>query len=475
MRMINFIIIALIFATSIKSQSLILKDSTNQYDYVIITQDNFIETCNSFKIHKETVRNFSVLVTTISEITSEFSSSETTQENIRDFISFAGNKWNTPKVKYFLLAGNINKIPNFKFESIPNYTYSDTSYSDYYYGIDKASTDTTNLNYSVGRISTNKIEELQNYFNKVIDYENKENLEPWQNNSLFLADDGITPDADYGNIFENLVTDVSNNTSSFISNKFIFQSDTSEHFGTTDSIISFINEIGTSSILFCGHGNSETFTHENLFDINDVDLLTNKTKSFFASFIFSQKFSSDTSTCILDQMLFSENGALSGMAFSGLSFAIQSTTFNKEIWGKLYTGQSLGEVFAEVINQQFSSEKRKINFFGDPSIVLKYNTLASIQNSDILVSKFTLEQNYPNPFNPTTKIKYSVPSTNSTLNITLKVYDILGNQIATLVNDEKSEGIYEIQFNASSLVSGVYYYQLRSGDFVQTRKMLLLK
>ncbi len=86
-----------------------------------------------------------------------------------------------------------------------------------------------------------------------------------------------------------------------------------------------------------------------------------------------------------------------------------------------------------------------------------------------------MEQNYPNPFNPITKIKYFVPLTNSTLNVTLKVYDILGNEIVTLVNEAKSEGIYEIQFNASSLVSGIYYYQLRSGNFVQTRKMLLLK
>jgi hypothetical protein len=86
--------------------------------------------------------------------------------------------------------------------------------------------------------------------------------------------------------------------------------------------------------------------------------------------------------------------------------------------------------------------------------------------------EFSLEQNYPNPFNPNTKIKYSVPHSS---NVTIKVFDILGNEIETLVNEEKPVGRYEINFNASSLPSGVYFYQLRAGNFVGTKKMILLK
>jgi photosystem II stability/assembly factor-like uncharacterized protein len=87
-------------------------------------------------------------------------------------------------------------------------------------------------------------------------------------------------------------------------------------------------------------------------------------------------------------------------------------------------------------------------------------------------------QNYPNPFNPVTTIKYSIPSSVSTGGrnlVTLKVYDVLGNEVATLVNEEKPAGEYEVKFDASRLASGVYFYQLRSGSFIETKKMILLK
>lgn len=88
------------------------------------------------------------------------------------------------------------------------------------------------------------------------------------------------------------------------------------------------------------------------------------------------------------------------------------------------------------------------------------------------VAEFALEQNYPNPFNPTTKINYSIKEKG---NVELKIFDLLGSEIATLVNEEKAPGNYEVFFDASNLSSGVYLYTIKSGSFVQTRKMLLMK
>ncbi|MFZ1279514.1 MAG: T9SS type A sorting domain-containing protein [Ignavibacteriaceae bacterium] len=85
---------------------------------------------------------------------------------------------------------------------------------------------------------------------------------------------------------------------------------------------------------------------------------------------------------------------------------------------------------------------------------------------------FSLEQNYPNPFNPSTKINYSIKEKS---NVELKIFDLLGSEIATLVNEEKSPGNYEVSFDASFLSSGVYLYTIKAGSFVQTRKMLLMK
>ncbi len=86
--------------------------------------------------------------------------------------------------------------------------------------------------------------------------------------------------------------------------------------------------------------------------------------------------------------------------------------------------------------------------------------------------KYGLLQNYPNPFNPSTKISWQTPVSGWQ---TLKVYDVLGNQVATLVNEYRTAGTYELEFDASKLASGVYYYQLKAGDFIQTKKMIYLK
>uniref|UniRef100_A0A832CZ84 T9SS type A sorting domain-containing protein n=1 Tax=Ignavibacterium album TaxID=591197 RepID=A0A832CZ84_9BACT len=98
-------------------------------------------------------------------------------------------------------------------------------------------------------------------------------------------------------------------------------------------------------------------------------------------------------------------------------------------------------------------------------------------NSNFIPDRFSLMQNYPNPFNPTTKIKFSIPTLEF---VTLKVYDVLGNEVATLVNEEKPAGSYEVEFKSSfgnrQLANGVYFYQLKTGgDYLETKKMILLK
>jgi hypothetical protein len=98
--------------------------------------------------------------------------------------------------------------------------------------------------------------------------------------------------------------------------------------------------------------------------------------------------------------------------------------------------------------------------------------ITSVKIKNVLPTEFLLEQNYPNPFNPTTIIKYQIPALSF---VTLKVYDVLGNEIATLVNEEKPSGKYEVKFDATGLPSGVYFYKLQAGTFVKTKKMVLLK
>ena len=92
-------------------------------------------------------------------------------------------------------------------------------------------------------------------------------------------------------------------------------------------------------------------------------------------------------------------------------------------------------------------------------------------------TEFTLNQNYPNPFNPKTKIKFTIPSVGAYGNtpVQLKVYDLLGNEIVTLVDEEKLAGSYEVEFDGINLTSGIYFYKLNAGNFVESKKMILIK
>jgi hypothetical protein len=100
------------------------------------------------------------------------------------------------------------------------------------------------------------------------------------------------------------------------------------------------------------------------------------------------------------------------------------------------------------------------------------NTTNVTDSSQQIPRRFSLEQNYPNPFNPSTTIRYQVTEAQVT---TLKIYDLLGREVAVLVNKAEPQGIYEVQWNASTMPSGVYYYRLQAGSHVETKAMILLK
>jgi len=103
-----------------------------------------------------------------------------------------------------------------------------------------------------------------------------------------------------------------------------------------------------------------------------------------------------------------------------------------------------------------------------------WNTAFSsdVEQISSLAEDYSLRQNYPNPFNPSTSIQYSIPHSSQ---VRIQVYDVLGNEVELLVNEYKPVGIYQVEFNASVLPSGVYMYQLQAGNFVETKKMVLMK
>lgn len=130
----------------------------------------------------------------------------------------------------------------------------------------------------------------------------------------------------------------------------------------------------------------------------------------------------------------------------------------------------LGQMFPEISGIGYFS-------FGNPKLLPRNpadvgEMVSGLIDNGIQPETFSLEQNYPNPFNPTTRIKYQIAKS---VNVKLAVYDIIGREVATLVNGAQSQGSYVVTFNASQLATGLYFYKLEAGDFVKTQKMLLIK
>jgi len=119
-----------------------------------------------------------------------------------------------------------------------------------------------------------------------------------------------------------------------------------------------------------------------------------------------------------------------------------------------------------VINEIHENNNKGFNVLGRESVS------GVITENYVIPEEYVLYQSYPNPFNPTTTIKYSVPNNEV---VSLKVFDILGREVAVLVNEFKTTGIYSVEFNASRFASGIYFYQLNAGKFVETKKMILLR
>jgi hypothetical protein len=118
------------------------------------------------------------------------------------------------------------------------------------------------------------------------------------------------------------------------------------------------------------------------------------------------------------------------------------------------------------VNPVFQFNVRHNGVYGD-------NNIVSVNNLNTEVpSGFTLKQNYPNPFNPTTNLEFGISKLGF---VTLKIYDVIGKEVVTLVNENLSPGSYQLQWSGEGYSSGVYFYELSSGNIKETKRMLLLK
>ena len=175
------------------------------------------------------------------------------------------------------------------------------------------------------------------------------------------------------------------------------------------------------------------------------------------------------------------SGATNSSGFSGLPAGEFDAYYNPNVfrlineYAVFWTSTQVSTLKARERYLAYNSSASSIY---DWFKVMKYsircvkNDPTGVLNESFIPDKFKLMQNYPNPFNPSTKISYQIPEMSF---VKLKVLDILGNEIETLVNEEKFIGSYDFEFDAAGLTNGIYFYQLKAGNYIETKKMLYLK
>ncbi len=160
---------------------------------------------------------------------------------------------------------------------------------------------------------------------------------------------------------------------------------------------------------------------------------------------------------------------------------IKLSTDNGQNWNSMAFAVPNTGTYSWLVNSNSASEECLIrietlnhNFYDDSDSIFTIEIIQAIEDniSEEQPADFNLSQNYPNPFNPSTIIKYQIPEANF---VSLIVYNVLGNEIEALVYEEKPTGTYEVEFSGNGLPSGIYFYKLQAGSFVETRKMILLK
>jgi photosystem II stability/assembly factor-like uncharacterized protein len=217
--------------------------------------------------------------------------------------------------------------------------------------------------------------------------------------------------------------------------------------GATWSALNFFNDV--NSLFFTSVDTGYAATNVGIFKTTDVGSTWNNilsTTQALNSIYIKNEFGLAVGT----------SGQIYNTTDRGLSWTLMTSPI---------TNQDLLRVF--VVSNSLAYA------VGTNGTIIKYEIPTGGIDEESLTSKeFTLSQNYPNPFNPTTRIKFSLPQVS---NVELKVFNILGNEVTTLINEEKPAGSYEVEFDASLLPSGVYFYQLKAENYITTKKMILMK
>ncbi len=446
-----------------------LTDTTNRADYVIVAPQSYVNAIQPLAEFRSIHRSLSVAIVLLDSIDAQFPG-HAPDSSIRAFVTYTLTHWRSPHPQYLLLAGNVNVIPSHTMASLLSDFGEDSVMVDQWY-VNQLS-ETQPMNYplmAVGRYPAWSGDELAAMVSKTILYEQSA-TGPWAARSIAVADSGD------GGIFElDAMTQQRAAVPRWKDTLTIHVDPGSPLHKSRKAFFEIWNQ-GCGVVNFVGRATGPSYSRASYFTSRDVDSLSSRSSLPLCLIAGGQRFDQrDTASIAVALMQGINRGAVCVIAPVGLMWESEDVDFVDSLFGQLanHTDISIGTAWLHVEQHLLMGIENRRTLLGDPALVPKYTTTASVGDPGIgMPVGFALLQNYPNPFNPTTTIRYGLPHRS---HVTLAIYNTLGQRLAELVNADIEPGYHDVQFNATNLASGVYFYRIQAGDFTATKRLSLLK
>jgi hypothetical protein len=445
-----------------------------QADYVIITPLRYVSTMQPLAAFRQVRNGFTVATITTEDIYNIFGQGIPPDSAIRDFIAFTlSGGWMDPKPQYFLLAGNVNAVPSHKEPGmiLPPTIYEDSVHIDQWLVEGVPDTTFPRPVVAIGRFPAVDSTGLAAMVTKTIAYESSTDTS-WVGRTLIAAD----YDTDVGYLFEQVAQTMQQHLAPIWRDTLTAHVRQSSPMHRTKQQFRSVWNQGVAIVSLLGLANWMQFSRSAYFTTWDVDSLADHSPAAFFTMESDQRFERSDTLAIASSLLAAEHkGAVATLAPCGLIFASINQNFFGAVFQEMVNNPNrpIGKILLDV--KRASSERiylRRQTLLGDPALVVKSPLVTGVVHPPAVPSKFVLYQNYPNPFNPTTTIVFSIPRRST---VSVKVFDLLGRELETLLSGQLEAGTFSVQWNAQNASSGVYFYKLQADGYVETKRMLLLK
>lgn len=457
-----------------------LRDTTNQADYIIISPPGYTSVIEPLAAFRATHNNLAVAIVLTDSIYATFGQGISQDTAIKSFFSYALRRWRNPKPEYFLMVGNENTTPSRKEPGLyfpPTFTEDSVRVDHWFVEGIVDSTFPNRVDASIGRFPAWNTQQLQTMVAKTITYETSTDTS-WCRRNIHVADSGEVGLYERDNVvlMQTVAPQWTDTQQVHVRVSSSFHRPRSQFFD-------LVNQ-GVAILSFWGPMNFYQFSSAGYFTTWDVDSLSNGERLPFCVLISGQRFEKQDTLCMASNLLQSPGkGAIATLAPTGAVYYNPSFNFVRRVFQEMVANpsQPIGETIRAVKNAlPGPRDIAKQTLLGDPALVVKHGSVTGALPPEDIPRDFVLHQNFPNPFNPSTTIRFEVPVAGFAI---LRVYNILGQEVAVLVNGEISPGRYTVTWDAAESSSGVYFYriQFRSTSdgqvqtFTETKKMLLVR